>query len=203
MNRMMMNPIKTTVQSVAIFLCALLMLSSCKESIPKPRGYFRIDLPEKEYTRYEDEKFPCAFDYAENVSNVNFARANQDSAWVDIIYPKYNAKIYCTYRKLNGDFQKVSEESRKLVYKPHTVKASAITEQAYLNDGQKVYGILYELKGNTASNIQFALSDSTKHFLRGALYFNVNPNKDSIAPVVDYIREDIIRLVETLEWNEK
>jgi gliding motility-associated lipoprotein GldD len=82
------------------------------------------------------------------------------------------------------------------------VKADAITEQAYLNDENRVYGILYELKGNTASNIQFVLSDSTKHFLRGALYFNVNPNKDSIAPVVDYIREDIIRLVETLEWSK-
>ncbi len=201
MNRMM-NISKWTFMTLALALF-LVGFASCGESIPKPRGYFRIDLPEKEYARYENEQFPCRFDYAGNVSTVNFVKVSNDSAWVDIVYPKYNAKIYCTYKELSGDFQKVSEESRKLVYKPHTVKADAITEQAYLNDESRVYGILYELKGNTASNIQFVLSDSTKHFLRGALYFNVNPNKDSIAPVVDYIREDIIRLVETLEWSKK
>ena len=177
------------------------VVAACSDSVPKPRGYFRIELPEKTYTTYSHEQFPCQFDYAENVSNVQLSGSNQDSAWINIVYPNYKAKIYCTYRSLNGNFQQLSEDSRNLVYKPHTVKADAITEQVYLNDEHKVYGVLYELKGNTASNIQFVMSDSTKHFLRGALYFNVNPNKDSLSPVVDYIREDIIRLVESLEWK--
>mgnify|MGYP003300928618 FL=1 len=89
-----------------------------------------------------------------------------------------------------------------LVYKPHTVKADAISESLYQSAERDVYGILYELKGNTASNVQFVVSDSVTHFLRGALYFNSNPNKDSIAPVVNYINEDIIRLVETLRWKK-
>ena len=177
------------------------VVAACSDSVPKPRGYFRIELPEKTYATYSHEQFPCQFDYAENVSNVQLSGSNQDSAWINIVYPNYKAKIYCTYRSLDGNFQQLSEDSRNLVYKPHTVKADAITEQVYLNDEHKVYGVLYELKGNTASNIQFVMSDSTKHFLRGALYFNVNPNKDSLSPVVDYIREDIIRLVESLEWK--
>lgn len=178
----------------------VLTMLSCGESVPKPRGYFRIELPEKEYVSY-DQEFPCRFDYPNNVALVGVKGVEKDSAWMDVVYPKLNAKIYCTYRRLNGNFQQMSEDSRRLVYKPHTVKADAITEQVYLNDEHKVYGVLYELKGNTASNIQFVLSDSTTHFLRGALYFNENPNKDSIAPVVDYVREDIIRMVETLEWK--
>jgi gliding motility-associated lipoprotein GldD len=103
---------------------------------------------------------------------------------------------------MNGNFQQLSEEARMLVYKPHTVKADAISESLYQSAERDVYGILYELKGNTASNVQFVVSDSVTHFLRGALYFNSNPNKDSIAPVVNYINEDIIRLVETLRWEK-
>lgn len=174
---------------------------SCSDIQPKPRGYFRIELPDKEYDRYTHENFPCEFDYPKSVARVDLKGYEKDSAWLDIVYPQFNAKIYCTYRTIEGNFQALSEESRSLVYKPHTVKAESITEQVYLNDANKVYGVLYELKGNTASNIQFAMSDSMRHFLRGALYFNVNPNKDSIAPVVDYIREDMIRMIETLTWR--
>ena len=184
-----------------VFILLGASLISCDDTLPKPRGYFRIELPQQEYATYSDDKFPCRFEYPNNVSSVQVKGVEADSAWMDLVYPNLNAKIYCTYRKLNGDFQSISEDSRRLVYKPHTVKADAITEQVYLNDEHRVYGILYELKGNTASNIQFVMSDSTSHFLRGALYFNANPNKDSIAPVVDYIRKDIIRLIETLEWK--
>ncbi len=181
--------------------CMAASALSCSNTMPKPRGYFRIDLPEKEYATFSHDGFPCTFDYAENVAKVDLKGAEQDSAWLDVVYPQFNAKIYCTYRTLHGNFQMLSEDARRLVYKPHTVKADAITEQMYLNDERRVYGVLYELKGNTASNVQFVMSDSTRHFLRGALYFNANPNKDSIAPVVDFIREDIVRLVESLEWK--
>ncbi|MCQ2210370.1 MAG: gliding motility lipoprotein GldD [Paludibacteraceae bacterium] len=180
---------------------ALLLLVSCSNSMPKPRGYFRIELPEKEYALYSSNDLPCQFIYAKNVAEVKIKGMEQDSVWLDVVYPRYNAQIYCTYRTLHDNYQALSEDSRRLVYKPHTSKADAITEQLYLNDDRKVYGILYELKGNTASNIQFVMSDSTKHFLRGALYINENPKKDSIAPVVDYIREDIIQLIESLEWK--
>ncbi len=187
-----------------ISICTILLLAtffSCSDTIPKPRGYFRIELADKEYTNYTNDSVPYQFQYPSNVSTIQLKAIHPDSVGFNIYYPQHNAKIYCTYLTLHNNFQNIAEDTRRLVYKPHTVKADAITEQVYQNDEHKVYGILYELKGNTASNIQFVMSDSTKHFLRGALYFNANPNKDSIAPVVNYIREDIIQLIETLEWK--
>jgi gliding motility-associated lipoprotein GldD len=86
------------------------------------------------------------------------------------------------------------------VYK-HTVKAENIAEIPYENAEQKVYGILYELTGNTASPVQFVLTDSNKNFFRGALYFENVPNKDSIAPIVQYVQKDIVRLIESFEWK--
>lgn len=184
-----------------LFLFAMVLLSACTEYMPKPRGYFRIDLQEKSYKRFHTEGFPCSFEYADNVSVVKTSGVEADSVWVDIIYPQYNARIYGTYRKVDGNFAQLSEEAYKLVYHPHVSKAEGINTSFFSSDEHKVYGMLYELKGNTASNIQFAMSDSTRHFLRGALYFNASPNKDSIAPVVDYIKEDIINLINTLEWK--
>lgn len=177
------------------------LFSACTEYMPKPKGYFRIDLPEKEYKTFHQEGFPCSFEYAENVSVVKTSPIDADSVWIDVIYPKCNARIYGTYRKVEDNFNQLSEEAYKLVYQPHVSKAEGINSSFYFNDDHKVYGMFYELKGNTASNIQFAMSDSTHHFLRGALYFNANPNKDSIAPVVNYIKEDIINLISTLEWK--
>lgn len=185
-------------------LLALLLgaiFNACTEYMPKPKGYFRIDLPEKNYKTFHQEGFPCSFEYAENVSNVKTSVTNADSVWIDVIYPQCNARIYGTYRKVQGNFEQLAEEAYKLVYQPHVAKADGINSAFYCNEEHKVYGMFYELKGNTASNIQFAMSDSTHHFLRGALYFNNNPNKDSIAPVVNYIKEDIIKLINTLEWK--
>jgi len=177
-----------------------LFLSGCSEYTPKPRGYFRIDLPEKTYQTYNEPGYPYSFEYANIAKVVPKGGSRRDSFWIDIVYPQLNARIYGSYKKIDGNFREVSEDSRTFVYK-HTIKADAITEQPYMNDERKVYGILYELKGNTASGIQFILTDSTNHFFRGALYFNSSPNKDSIAPVSAFIREDIIRLVESFEWK--
>lgn len=192
-----------TMKKILGGIIVLLFFFGCTEYVPKPRGYFRIDLEEKNYELYQNDDLPCQFEYAKNVSRVRMKGSKQDSIWIDVVYPQLNAKIYCTYKKMNGNFLQLSEEARMLVYKPHTVKADAISESLYQNAERNVYGILYELKGNTASNVQFVVSDSVTHFLRGALYFNSNPNKDSIAPVVNYINEDIIHLVETLRWKKK
>ncbi len=177
-----------------------LLLSGCSENTPKPRGYFRIDLPEKAYETFNEPGYPYSFKYANIAKVIPKRGSSQDSFWIDIVYPQFNARIYGSYKKIENNFREVSEDSRTFVYK-HTIKADAITEQPYENEERKVYGILYELKGNTASSIQFILTDSIHNFFRGALYFNVSPNKDSIAPVSTFIREDIIQLIETLEWK--
>lgn len=177
--------------------------AGCADYIPKPKGYYRIDLPEeKNYVRFEKESFPYAFDYSDQARVVPLQKkSDKDSFWVDIIYPDLNAKIYCSYKPVRGNFQEIAEDSRTFVYK-HTIKADGITEQPYEDSERRVYGIFYDLKGNTASNCQFILTDSLHYFFRGALYFNSSPNKDSIAPVADYIREDVIRLIESFEWKK-
>ncbi len=181
-------------------LCLFVLLSGCSEYVPKPRGYFRIDLPEKTYETFSASGYPYSFEYADIAKVIPKTENPDDPFWVDIIYPQFKARIYGSYKKVENNFREISEDSRTFVYK-HTIRADAITEQPYENEKRKVYGILYELKGNTASGIQFVLTDSTHHFFRGALYFNVSPNKDSIAPVAAFVREDIIRLIETLEWK--
>ena len=95
----------------------------------------------------------------------------------------------------------LSDETQKFVYK-HAMKAEAIPEQGYEHPEKHVYGVYYELQGNTASPIQFVLTDSTANFFRAALYFNARPNQDSIQPVLDYMRGDIIRMIESFEWKD-
>lgn len=92
------------------------------------------------------------------------------------------------------------EDSREFVYK-HTVKADAIKETFYEDYDKHVYGILYDIKGDAASSVQFFITDSTKHFIRGALYFEVRPNKDSLNPVIDFIRQDVVHMFESIKWE--
>jgi len=109
-------------------------------------------------------------------------------------------KIHLSYKTIHNNFNELMEDSRRLAYK-HTIKADAINEQMFIDDEKHVFGILYDIQGDAASSIQFFATDSTTHFLRGSLYFNVIPNKDSLAPVVSFVKKDIIKLMETLSWT--
>lgn len=185
---------------ISIMTVIITVISNgCSNDVPRPRGYFRIELPEKNYVKFDNDSFPYLFDYA-NVANIERKATKDEPYWVDVVYPRLNARIYCSYKHVDGNFREVNEDARSFVYK-HTIKADDITEQPYVDDSAKVYALLYELKGNTASAIQFVATDSVKHFFRGALYFNNTPNQDSVAPVREYIREDIIRLLESLRWR--
>ncbi|MBO7368456.1 MAG: gliding motility lipoprotein GldD [Paludibacteraceae bacterium] len=182
-----------------IFLTAMMVaavLTSCTTYTPKPRGYFRIELAPKSYDTAHIKE-PVEFEYPSNVALIVQKKGEED--FFDIVYPTHNARIYCSYKNIDNNFYEISEDSRNFVYK-HVIKADAISEQPFENPEKKMYGILYQIKGNAASQVQFLLTDSVKHFLRGALYFNNRPNKDSIAPVADYLTEDIVRLMETAEW---
>lgn len=186
--------------SILVLLITALVVAACtKVTMPRPYAYFRIDLPEPSYHPVEqDTVLPISFevsDYAE----ISTYRQHDD--WINVDYPQWNARIHCSYMHINRDtFAIASEESRDLAYK-HTMKANAIYENRYENDTNKVYGILYEITGNAASPIQFYMSDSCKHFLRGSLYFNNLPNSDSVAPVCEFILNDMLHLVETLRWK--
>jgi len=119
---------------------------------------------------------------------------------ISISFPDYKAKIHLSYKDISGNLNQLTEDARTLAYK-HTYKADAIDEQVFINPEQKVYGILYDIKGNSASSIQFYVTDSSKHYLRGALYFRCQPNKDSLAPAIEYFTADVVHLIETLRWK--
>lgn len=180
----------------------VLLLASCGESFtPKPRGYYRIDMPEKGYTSYQT---PCDVKFdVPNYSKLEMLKKNStgDSCWFNLSFPRFNAKLHCTYVAVNNNFDMLIRDSYGFAAK-HEVKASALKRTQINYPDKKVFGILYDIEGDAASQLQFFLSDSTKNFLRGSLYFYNSPNPDSIAPVLSFIREDIIRLTQTIEWSD-
>lgn len=187
----------------ALLLASITILSACDEYFqPKPRGYFRIELPEKEYTPIQID-LPYTFDIPVYSTLENDPQAMAEKYWTNLNFPSLKAKIHLSYKSVNGNLGALLDDAHKLVNK-HIPKANAISEQLFINEGKKVYGVVYTIKGvDAASPFQFYLTDSTHHFLRGALYFNVRPNNDSLAPVIDFLQEDIQKLIESFEWKNK
>lgn len=191
---------------ITVYLICLLIASGCREvAVPKPKGYFRIDLPQKEYTNLNEQEgipeMPFAFEYPVYGRLFFGNGAPGEKGWLNIEFHDYNATIYLTYKPINNDFAAIMEQTYRMNVRNHISRADAINEQSYNNEERKVYGILYELKGNTATAVQFYATDSTRHYLRGSLYFDAEPNSDSLAPVIDFFRKDIIHLIETLSWD--
>jgi len=175
----------------------ILLLGACKQRFsPKPKGYLRIDLEYKRDSLFQPINCPFYF----NSANY-FKLKIQPNCWIDLEYRKHNATIHLTYKSINQNLINLLEESRNMAYK-HTIKADAINEKTYLNNINNTYGTLYDIKGPVASSVQFHITDSINHFIRGALYFNTNPNQDSLQPVINYVRKDIIRIMESVQWEE-
>jgi gliding motility-associated lipoprotein GldD len=174
----------------------LLALMCCKRHYtPKPAGYLRIDFPEKAYQIY-NSSCPYTFEFPIYGKITADSSKIAEPCWINIEFPGFGGKIHISYKPVNNNVNTFIEDSRTLAYK-HTVKADAISEILYTNDEKRVFGLLYQIKGDAASSVQFYLTDSIKHFLRGSLYFNVQPNADSLAPVIDFFKEDIMHLIET------
>lgn len=194
----------TILNKAAFILVFLLLLSGCRQTpVPKPMGFFRIDLPEKNYVQFDNQSgdLPFTFEYPSYGRlgyNQEFAN---EKGWFNIEFPQFRAKIYMTYKPLKNDFAELMEESYTLNIKNHIAKADAISEQEFNNPENNVHGILYDLKGNTATAVQFYATDSTKNYLRGSLYFAAEPEADSLAPVIDFFRKDIVHIIETLKWK--
>lgn len=180
----------------------ILGLNSCKNDFqPKPRGYFRIQLPKKEYTRFQISSFPYQFDIPA-YSRIGKPQSNPEKYWINVIYPMFKAQLHISYKPVNNNLDTLLNDAHKMMNK-HIPKANAINEQMFINEDLKVYGMSYEIMGSeAASPYQFYLTDSTQHFLRGALYFNFSPNNDSLKPVIEFIKEDMERLIESFEWQQ-
>jgi gliding motility-associated lipoprotein GldD len=186
-------------RNIIVVVLLVFVLSCNHDYSPKPNGYMRIDFPAKEYRKFND-KFPYSFEYPEYGVVTTDTQKNAEPYWINIEFPKYNGKIHLSYKALHNNLAGYIEDTRKLAYK-HAAKADAIDEQLLMNDTSRVYGILYSIKGNTASSVQFFVTDSVSNFIRGALYFNSKPNKDSLAPSIAFFRKDVERFIQTVKWR--
>jgi gliding motility-associated lipoprotein GldD len=179
----------------------ILAAAACDQTYaPRPPGYFRIDLPEKNFIQL-DSTFPYTFEYPSIARIAPDRLAPDEPNWINIEYPQFKGSIHISYKAVNNNLQELLEDARTLALK-HIPKATAIREELVIDPQQNVYGLVYDIRGSAAASpYQFFLTDSSSHFLRGALYFRVKPNNDSLAPVIDYIVSDIDHLIGTFRWK--
>ena len=162
---------------------------------PKPTAYSRIDFPEKNTSIFTSN---CPFTFQKAIyCDINYNY--EDKCWFDLDFNNLNGKIHMSYKKLNNNLNQFTEDSRTLAYK-HAQVAEAISEQLFIRDSSSVYGMVYTFQGNTATPMQFYLTDSMNHFVRGALYFDT-PLNDSIIPISNFVKDDIYQLIESWQWK--
>jgi hypothetical protein len=185
----------------------LLFLVACGETeyVPKPRGYFKIDFPEKKYTTFNKTEYPYSFEYPVYGTVVKdslfFNEKTENPWWINIDFKQIGGKIYLSYKQISNQYSlsKLLEDSYQMSHY-HRKRADYINEPEFHTENN-VHGIFYEVGGNAASALQFYATDSLKHFIRGALYFDVTPNVDSLKPVNEFLRSDIEHLIKTLKWT--
>lgn len=181
-------------------LFAFFALACNNNYTPKPRGFQRFIFPQKSYTNFSND---CGFSF--NIPTYAVVlpdfSTQQEKCWFNIYFKPYNATLHLSFKQVANikELNALAEDARTLVYK-HTVKADEIYE-TYIENKQ-MRGMVYELNGNTASNFQFYVTDSISKYMRGALYFNERTNIDSITPVLDYLKKDILYMLETLTWSK-
>lgn len=186
------------------FALAAMLFAGCGggDYTPKPQAYIRIDMPEHSYTVCDTAVLPFTFEVGDAVE-LNHKKNTAGEVWLDLNYPQWDGVVYLTYRRLHSPADlrgQIDTSSRYL--EQHYQFASGVEEQGYSDPDNRVFGTVNYLRGNkVASTCQFWLTDSTRNYLRGALFLNRIPNNDSLAPVLNYIQEDIEHLVETLRWR--
>lgn len=180
------------------FLFALvIMISSCNnDPRPKPKAFLALEYPMAEYAVYSAN---CSYSFERNkIAEVSTAKVNVP-CWININYRLLDATIFITYQKVNNNLDSLLRDAQRMPLQ-HTIKADFIEGDIYSNPENKTYGMFYEVEGNAASQAQFYITDSIRHFITGSLYFNQKPNYDSIMPAAAYLKTDIKHLMETLKW---
>ncbi len=174
---------------------------ACQQNyVPKPKGFFRIDTPNKAY-RDLDSTLPYTFSLPVYCKITSDKYSPNEKNWINIEFTRFKGVLHISYKPLNNNLKKYLDDSHILVSK-HISKATAIEESEINNPNHKVYGTIYRIQGAEAASVyQFYVTDSVHHFLRGALYFNALPNNDSLVPVIDFVSKDIDHLIETLKWK--
>jgi gliding motility-associated lipoprotein GldD len=192
---------------ILFFILSNVMLIACNSdySSGKKKGYFQIELPEKKYQPFDQPGYPYTFEYpvyAVVTKDSTFFDDNAGDWWVNIDVPQFSSRIYISYKTIGGvnKFDSLVRDGFKMAYKQH-VDVSTGIEDSLMQTPNGVEGIYFSLGGNTATANQFFLTDSTKHFLRGALYFDATPNADSLGIVNDFLKKDLQHLINSLKWK--
>lgn len=191
----------------ACFLLIITTLLACNSVYtPKPKGYFKINFPEKKYTTFQMKDYPYSFEYPVYAKVVKdslfFGAKTENPWWINIDFPQFNGRIYVSYKLIsNNNFNDLVEDAFKLTNK-HTQKATSIDDSLIITPNN-VHGIYFKVGGDVATANQFFLTDSVTHFLRGALYFDATPNEDSLKIVNNFLLEDVKHLINTLRFTKK
>lgn len=186
----------------ATALLIALVSSACqREYLPKPLGYNRLELPTPQYIPLPDT-LPYTFEYSRHATILRDTSWISDRFWIEIYYPALTATVHITYKKINNNEQLLREfmdDSYTLTAK-HQIKAYAIDEVKVMTPSGKT-AMVVEIDGEVPSQMQFTITDSTRHFLRGALYFNTKVQNDSLKPAIEYVKKDIMYMINTFDWR--
>lgn len=187
---------------IILLIPFMMAFYSCNESYtPKPRGYFRIDLPQKNYLSF-DTIYPYTFEYPDYaIIDTNLNLGGQ-KYWMNLQMPKFKATLHFSYKKIDNNLGQYLEDAHTLVTKL-IPKADGIYDSLIIDRKRNVFGLSYRIVGSgAASPYQFFVTDSSTNFVRAALYFNTVPNNDSLQPVINFIIKDIDHIIETFKWND-
>ena len=179
-----------------ISLLVLLGIFGCKdEQVVKPAAQIRLEYPAPKYVDVEPD---CPYSLQKNeIASIKM----RDNCWMNLSYPSMNATIYLTYQNVhNNNLDSLLYDAQKLTY-DHTIKAETILEHPPVDSVNQVYGMFYMINGNAATQSQFYVTDSINHFVTGSVYFEAKPNFDSLYPAVVYLRNDVRRIMESIQWK--
>jgi gliding motility-associated lipoprotein GldD len=189
------------------YLLAIALFFGCNSNytVDKKRGFFKIEFPEREYRLFNQQGYPYTFEYpvyANIVRDTTFFEDKPENPWwINIDIPRFAGRIYVSYKEIGKNkLDSLVNDAFTMSYKQHTYKASSI-EDSLMRTKSGNTGIYFKLAGNTATANQFFLTDSVRHFLRGALYFDATPNEDSLGIVNDFLKKDLHHLINTLKWR--
>ena len=191
--------------TLAVLLIALLTAACNSDYVVKPRGYYKIEFPQKQYRTFDQPGYPYTFEYPVygqiTKDSLFFDQKAENPYWLNIDFPQFSGRIHISYKVVGrNNFDSLVNDAFTMSYKQHTYKASAIEPQPFTTPNG-VEGVYFTLKGNTATANQFFATDTMRHFLRGALYFSATPNEDSIRPVNNFLKADLQHLINTLRWR--
>ena len=187
-----------------VVLLAFFLFSCNSDYTPKRRGYFKIDFPPHQYQTFDQPGFPYTFEYPVYANIVKdstyFDTVPENPWWINVDLPRFGARIYISYKAIGvNKFDKLREDAYKLTFK-HTYKASSIEDSPFVTHNG-VGGVFFNVGGNAATAKQFFVTDTTHHFLRGALYFDTAPNEDSLGIVNRFLEKDMDHLINSFRWK--